>query len=121
MKTLRDIPLRAIPIVDPQTSLEEAIQLMEAEPLRTIALVNEEMYLGLFNADALEPGLIPPGADYALLSVGPYIHPTRVVAAWDTPVEIALSAALRKNQEVIPILNNRVLRGVVTLADLQNA
>ena len=118
---IRDVPLRSIPIVDPQTSLQEAIQAMEEEPLKTIALVNEQMYMGLFNAEALEPGLIPSGADYALLSVGPYIHPTRVVAEGDSMIDTILASAVRKDQEIIPVLNNRVFRGVVTRADLQNA
>lgn len=121
MKTLRDVPLRSLPVVGPETFLDEAIRELENEPLRAVALVNEQMYMGLFTEDALLPGLIPPGADYSTLAVGPYIHPVRVVAEWDSPIEPLLAAALRKNQKIIPVLNNRVFRGVVTINDLQNA
>jgi CBS domain-containing protein len=121
MKTLRDVPLRSIPIVGPETFLDEAVRELENEPLRAVALVNGQMYMGLFTEDALLPGLIPPGADYSTLAVGPYIHPARVVAEWDSPVETILAAALRKNQQIIPVLNNRVFHGVVTVEDLENA
>ncbi|MEI6431005.1 MAG: CBS domain-containing protein [bacterium] len=120
MKTLRDATLRALPIIGPETFLDEAIQELKEEPLRAVALVNEQQYMGMFTEEDLLPGLIPQDGDYSTLAVGPYIHPTRVVAEMDSPVEAILSAALRKGQNLIPVLNNRIFCGVVTVADLQN-
>lgn len=121
MKTLHEIPLRSIPIVGPETFLDEAIRQLEDEPLRAVALVNEQQFMGLFTDDDLLPGLIPPGADLSLLAVGPYIHPVRVIAEWNASIETVLAAAVRKNQALVPVVQNRVFRGVVTREDLQAA
>lgn len=121
MKTLGDIPVREVPVVEPQTTLDEVVHLMEAEPLRTVALVGDEMYMGLFNEDALNSELIPKGADFSLLTVGPYVHPARVLGTPDMPVEIALALMARKHQEIIPVIDNVKFLGVVTRQDLENA
>jgi CBS domain-containing protein len=119
MKTLRDIPLREVPVVEPQTTLAEVIQLMEAEPLRTVVLVGDEMYMGVFNQAALESNLIPEDADLSLLTVGPYVHPVRVVAEVEEPVEMVLAQMIRRNQWVAPVLDNRTFLGVVVQDDLR--
>lgn len=121
MKTIGEIPLRQVPVVEPQTTLDEVIRLMEAEPLRTVALVGDEMYMGIFNDEALNSELIPKGADLSLLTVGPYVHPARVVAAKESPAEVVLAQMVRKNQTVVPVLDNRIFVGVVTREDVEAA
>jgi CBS domain-containing protein len=121
MKTLRDVPVREVPVVEPQTPLDEVVRLMEAEPLRTVALVGDQMYMGLFNDDALESELIPTGADLSLLTVGPYVHPSRVIGEPDMPVDVVLALMTRKHQDVIPVIDNVTFRGVVTRQDLEAA
>jgi CBS domain-containing protein len=73
MKMISDVPLRQVPIVEPSTTLAEVVELMEGEPLRTVALVGDEMYMGIFNDGALESNLIPANSDLSLLQVGPYV------------------------------------------------
>lgn len=121
MTFLRNIPLRQVPVVDPSTTLDEVVQLMEEEPLRTVILVGDEMYMGLFNEGALASNLIPPGADLSELQVGPYVHPSRVVGSAEMPVALVVDLMRRKGQDVIPVVDNRIYRGVVTLADLEAA
>ncbi|MDX1931700.1 MAG: CBS domain-containing protein [Capsulimonadales bacterium] len=121
MKTLGDIPLRQIPIVEPSASLAEVIRLMEAEPLRTVALVGDEQFFGLFNDDSLAGDLIPPGEDLSLLQVGPYVHSTRVVGEPEMPTDTARALAERRKMTVIPIVENVSYRGVVTIDDLKTS
>ena len=121
MKTLRDIPVRTVPVVEPQTSLEEAIRLLRESPVYTVALVDDEEYMGLFNQDTLESDLIPRGVDLSLLPVGPYIHPGRVIGRPDLPVAEALTLMGRRGLDVIPVVDNNTFRGVVTREDLEKA
>ncbi|GAB4453747.1 MAG: hypothetical protein OHK0029_07110 [Armatimonadaceae bacterium] len=118
MKLVRDVPLRTIPVVEPQTTLDEVVALMETEPLKTVALVGDEMYMGLFNEEALQSPLIPEGADLALLTVGPYVHRVRVIAEPEDDAALVLTHLLRRNQAVAPVVANRTFRGVVTQEDL---
>ena len=117
-KTLRGIPLRQIPVVEPQTSLEEARRLLDEEPLRAVALVGDQMYMGLFDDNAVNSELVPPGADPTLLAVGPYVQPARVVGTPEMPVETARAQMTRKGATLLPIVRNRTFLGVVTLEDL---
>ena len=121
MKTLRDVPVRTVPVVEPQTALDEAVRLMRESPVHTVALVDDEEYMGLFTPDALESDLIPRGADLSLLPIGPYVHPARVVGRPDLPVEEALALMVRKGLDVIPVVDNNTFRGVVTREDLEKA
>ncbi len=117
--TLRDIPLRQVPVVEPEAALSDVIETMEAEPLRTVVLVGDGQYMGLFNQDALDSNLAPPQSDPSLLAVGPYVHPARVIGRPDTTVEQALSVMLRRNLAVIPVVDRNRYLGVVTRADLE--
>jgi CBS domain-containing protein len=122
MKTLRDVPTRPVPIVEPRTALDEAIRLMREEPLRMIALVGDGTYMGVFNERALDDSnLIPQGVDRSLLEVGPYIHPARVVGRSEMAVDEALALMVRRGLEVIPVVENNTFRGVVTREDLEQA
>jgi CBS domain-containing protein len=117
-KTLRDIPLRQIPVVEPQTSVDEARRLLDEEPLRAVALVGDQMYMGLFDDTATESELVPPGADPTLIAIGPYVHPARVVGTPEMSVEAARAQMARKGARLLPIVRNRTFLGVVTLEDV---
>jgi CBS domain-containing protein len=122
MPTIQDMPLHPIPVVEPETALDEVIALVQSEPLHTVALVGEEQYMGILNADALaDSALIPPDADRSLLAVGPYVHPARVIAHPHHDVEEVLAAMNRRGLDVAPVVDNRTFRGVVTRADLEKA
>src|SRR5262245_10459832 len=121
MKTLREVPARPVPVVGPQTALDEAVRLMRAEPLGVVALVGDGTYMGVFDEGALESDLIPRGADLSLLAVGPYVHPARVVGRAEMPVGEALSLMVRRGLDVIPIVDNNTFRGVATREDLEQA
>jgi CBS domain-containing protein len=118
-KTLRDLPLRSIPMVHPQDSLEDALARMNDDPLQTVALVDDGMFLGVFDGEAATSGRVPRDLDAASLSVGPYGHRPRVVAQSDTPVAEALHALNRRHQEVLPVVQGVRYRGVITRDDLQ--
>jgi len=117
--TLRDIPLRQVPVVNPETALSDVIEQMEADPLQTVILTDGAQYMGVFNRDALAANLIPPGADRALLTIGPYVHPARVIGRPDMTTEQALALMERRNLAVIPVVDRNRYVGVVTRADLE--
>jgi CBS domain-containing protein len=118
MQTLAQVPLRQVPVVAPDTTLDEVVRLMEEEPLHTVILVGDEMYFGLFNEEALNSNLIPPDSDLSLLQVGPYVHPARVIGQPDSPIAEVRALMDRKGVRVLPVLNNRIYQGVVTREDL---
>ncbi|MBB6051756.1 CBS domain-containing protein [Armatimonas rosea] len=117
MSTLADATLRSVPVIDPQTSLDEAIALLEADPLQTVVLVGDEMYMGILNAAMLESSLIPAGADRATLQVGPYVRPTRPLSP-ETTTQEALAALERKGAPALPVVAGNVYKGVITRAEL---
>ncbi len=117
--TLSDLPLREVPVVAPSESLEEAIALLSAEPLKLVVLVGDGMYQGVLSEAALEPGLIPAGADLSTLAVGPYTHPSRVVARPEWSVEETLALVKRKQIDVFPLVAGAIYKGTLTRADLE--
>jgi CBS domain-containing protein len=113
MTTLADVTLHAVPVVDPQDSLADAISLMQADPLQTVVLVGDEMYMGILNAAMLESSLIPTDIDRATLQVGPYVRPTRPLRP-ETTIAEALAALERKGVPALPVVAGNVYQGVVT-------
>ena len=119
--TLSHLTLHEAPVVEPASSLEDAIDLLQRSPLKTVVLVGDGTYMGVLSVDALQPGLIPAGADRSLLEVGPYVHPQRVVGRPEMPVADALALMRRKNVDVIPVVAGAIYKGVLTRADLEAA
>jgi CBS domain-containing protein len=119
--TLSELPLREVPVITPSESLEEAMALLMAEPLKLVVLVGDGMYQGVLSEAALEPGLIPAGADLSTLAVGPYTHPSRVVARPEWSVEETLALVKRKQIAVFPVVAGAIYKGVLTRADLETA
>jgi CBS domain-containing protein len=117
MSTLADITLRSVPVVAPQDSLEDAIALMQTDPLQTVVLVGDEMYMGILNAAMLESSLIPTDVDRSTLQVGPYVRPTRPLSP-ETTTQEALAALERKGVPALPVVAGNVYQGVVTRAEL---
>ncbi len=119
--TLQEITLRTVPVVEPSTSLDEVVYLMENEPLNVVVLVGDEQYMGMFTPDALA-NLVPPGVKLSDLEVGPYVHPVRVIGTPDMEARDALELMGRKHQSVLPVVERRVnYLGVLTLADVASA
>lgn len=121
MRTLGELPLRQVPVVEPQTALDEVIHLFDEEPLKTVVLVGDEMYMGIFNAETLEAELIPPGSDLSLLQVGPYVHRARVVGTPTMSVADAHALMERKGVNLIPVVDGPIYKGVLTREDLEAA
>ena len=121
MSQIKDVTLHSVPVVEPSAALDEVIDLMESDPLHSVALVNEGQYLGLFNQNALDAELIPRGADYSKLEVGPYVHPVRIIAHPDESISSVRDAMRRHGLVAAPVVANRSFRGRVTLADLDAA
>lgn len=116
--TLQEITLRTVPVVEPSTSLDEVVYLMENDPLNVVVLVGDEQYMGMFTPDALA-NLVPPGIKLSDLAVGPYVHPVRVIGTPDMEATDALELMGRKHQSVLPVVERRVnYLGVLTLADV---
>ena len=122
MKTVGELPLRETPVVEPGASLEEATQLMRESPLKTVVLVGDEQFMGVFNEEALLSNLIPADVDPSDLAVGPYIHPVRMTLDPAMPVDVALAQAKRRHVLVLPVVRGTAnYLGVVTLRDLEAA
>lgn len=118
MVTLRDVPLRSVPVAEPQTALDEALRLLKSDPLQTVVLVGDEAYMGVFDAAALRSDLIPARVDPATLEVGPYAS-SHAVGHPEMTVDQALALMRRRDQDVLPVVENNIYRGVVTRADLE--
>ncbi len=118
--TLRDVPLRSAPVANPGTALDEALRLMEGDPLKTVVLVDDGMFMGFFDQEAVESGGIPRDTDSALLTVGPYARRPPAIVDWNRTVEDALAEMERERQDVLPVVQNIRYVGVVTREDLAN-
>ncbi len=122
MKTVGDISLRETPVVEPSTALDEATRIMRESPLRTVVLVGDEQFMGVFNEAALESNLVPSGIDRSEIAVGPYTHPVRLTADPATPLDYALAQMRHRHVEVLPVVRGGVVYlGVVTREDLEKA
>jgi len=117
MKILRDLPLRSVPIVTPETSLQDALDQRNDDPLGTVVLIGDGMFLGVLDAESLAGG-IPAREDLSTLSVGPYAHHARVLAAPSTSVDDALALLNLRNRDVLPVVQGVRYKGVVTREDL---
>ena len=120
MAILRDVPLRSVPVAEPETALDEVLRLMEGDPLRTVVLVGDGMFMGFFDQASLDSGAIPSDANAALLTVGPYARRPRVLGEVNESVEETLREMQRRRQEILPVLQNIRFLGVVTREDLAN-
>ena len=120
MAILRDVPLRSVPVAEPETALDEVLRLMEDDPLKTVVLVGDGMFMGIFDQEALDSGGIPRDANPALLSAGPYARRPQAIADWNRTVEYALDEMKRERQDVLPVVQNVRYLGVVTREDLAN-
>ncbi len=118
MVTLREVPLRSAPVAEPQTALDEVMRLLESDPLKTVVLVGEETYMGLFDQEALRSEQIPRRVDPATLAVGPYAR-TPIAGHPEMTAEHALALMRRRNEDVLPVVENNTYLGVVTRADLE--
>lgn len=122
MPQIKDISLYSVPVVEPEAALDEVIQMMRSEPLHAVALVNEGQFLGLFTQNDLDDtSLIPPHVDRSLLSVGPYVHPLRVIAHPEESTRVVLDLMKRHDLSSAPVVLNRTFLGMVTRADLEKA
>lgn len=120
MATIAQLPLRPVPVVDPQTALSEVLLLVHEEPLRLVVLVGDEMYMGVFGEKALTSSLLPVGIDPAQVQVGPYVHPTRPLRP-TMMVSEALASLSHQGVEALPVVQGHIYKGVLTRADLEAA
>ena len=119
MTILRDVPLRSVPVAEPETALSEALQMLSEDPLHTVVLVGDETFMGIFDEAARDSGGIPADVDPATLAVGPYANRPRIVGRPEMGVADVLEALRRRGQEVLPVVDNNTFMGVVTRADLE--
>lgn len=117
MATLKDLTLDTVPVVVPQTALDEVVRLLDETPIRTVVLVGDGMYFGVFNDAALSASLVPAGADLALLQVGPYVHPTRPLRIEQT-VEEAEAIFIHRGASALPVVSGNLYRGILTRSTL---
>jgi CBS domain-containing protein len=118
--TLAQLALQTVPVVSPQTSLAEVMELLEGSPLRMVVLVGDGMYFGTFNDRTVNSSLVPSGADPALLQVGPYVHPTKPLKPTTTVAEALASLAHRK-LSALPVVSGNLYQGVITKSTLEKS
>ena len=120
MKTVGELVLREAPVVEPESSLTDAMQLLRESPLQTVILVGDDQFMGVFNQAALQSNLIPADADPNDLTIGPYIHPVRLAVDPATPIDLALKQARHRGVTVVPVVRGAThYLGVVTVSDLE--
>jgi len=115
---LSELTLREVPVVHPGSPLDEAIRLMREEPLKTVVLVGDEQYMGIFDEACLNSPLIPRKVDPSMLEVGPYADSLNYVGHPDMTAVDALALMTRRHLSVMPVVDNNTYLGVVTPADL---
>jgi len=119
MANLRNIPLHTVPVLHPSATLAEAERLATEEPLGVVVLVGDGQYMGVFSRADMETDLIPRGADHELLAVGPYASTPNQVGRPDMDVETALEEMDRRQVNVLPYVEGKIYRGLITRSVLE--
>lgn len=116
--TLRTLPLRLLPMLEPQATMEEAMALMETEPLRALVLIGDGQYMGLLTEETAKD-LLPADVPIGDLVIGPYVHPSAVVLAPETAIAEAFSVMRRRRMRLAPVVENVKFLGVLTFDDIE--
>ena len=118
MKLLQQIVLRTVPVVTPEASLADVLEMLDTEPLQTVVIVGDGMYFGVYTPADRDSGRIPAEANRADIAVGPYASGLRFVGAPNMPVGEARELMARHHLSVLPVVAGRIYRGVVIADDL---
>lgn len=116
--TVRTLSPRALPILEPSATMDEALLVMADEPLRAVAIVGDGMYFGYMTEESARD-LIPADVDAADLVVGPYVHPAKLVLTPDIFLADARTIMRRRGMRIAPVVDGVAFRGALTLDDIE--
>lgn len=115
---LRDLPLHTVPVVEPSAFLADVIAALHDEPLGIVVLVGDGQYMGVYTEGDENAGRVPANAPLDELAVGPYASGLRFVGAPNMPVSEARALMVRHNLRAMPVVANRIYKGVVAIEDV---
>jgi CBS domain-containing protein len=117
---VRDLLSRAPVLVNHDTSIREAAQVMSKENVSSILVVKDGQLCGIVTDKDLRQRVLVEGLDTNMsIAVVMTVHPMSIPA--DADVDAALLMMMRKNYHHLPIVDNGKPLGLVTAGDILRA
>jgi tRNA nucleotidyltransferase (CCA-adding enzyme) len=111
----KDIMSSPVVHTEPETSLQEAGQIMKRHNVSVLPLTKDGRVLGLISRGVVEKALFH---DLGHLMVKDYMTKTFSQVSPDTPLNKIQEHIIEKRQRILPVVENKGLIGVITRTDL---
>lgn len=118
---VREVMTPGVVAVRPDASLVEAAQLMRAQDIGDVVVADGQRIVGVLTDRDITVRAVAEGVDPLTVSAGSVCTPDPVMVAPDDPVEAAVALMRTHAVRRLPVVENGLPVGVVTLGDLAEA
>ncbi|MCH5670463.1 CBS domain-containing protein [Streptomyces sp. NPDC002144] len=118
---VREVMTPGVVAVRPDASLVEAAQLMRAQDIGDVVVADGQRIVGVLTDRDITVRAVAEGVDPLTVSARSVCTPDPVMVAPDDPVEAAVALMRTHAVRRLPVVENGLPVGVVTLGDLAEA
>ncbi|MBO4255523.1 CBS domain-containing protein [Streptomyces griseorubiginosus] len=118
---VREVMTPGVVAVRPDASLVEAAQLMRAQDIGDVVVADGQRIVGVLTDRDITVRAVAEGVDPLTVSARSVCTPDPVMVAPDDPVETAVALMRTHAVRRLPVVENGLPVGVVTLGDLAEA
>lgn len=118
---VRDVMTPGVVAVRPDASLVEAAQLMRAQDIGDVVVADGQDVVGVLTDRDITVRAVAEGLDPLTVSAGTVCTPDPVVAAPNDPVSAAIALMRARAVRRLPVIENGLPVGMVSLGDLAEA
>jgi CBS domain-containing protein len=118
---VREVMTPGVVAVRPDASLVEAAQLMRAQDIGDVVVADGQRIVGVLTDRDITVRAVAEGVDPLTVSAGSVCTPDPVMVAPEDPVEAAVALMRTHAVRRLPVVENGLPVGVVTLGDLAEA
>ncbi|MDN0198414.1 CBS domain-containing protein [Streptomyces sp. S.PNR 29] len=118
---VKDVMTPGVVAVRPDASLVEAAQLMRAQNIGDVVVADGQDVVGVLTDRDITVRAVADGADPLTVSAGTVCTPDPLVVAPDDPVSAAVTLMREHAVRRLPVVENGLPVGIVTLGDLAEA
>ncbi|MBD0418726.1 CBS domain-containing protein [Streptomyces sp. TRM S81-3] len=118
---VRDVMTPGVVAVRPDASLVEAAQLMRTQHIGDVVIADGQDVVGVLTDRDITVRAVAEGVDPLAVSVGTVCTPDPLMVAPDDPVSAAVTLMREHAVRRLPVVENGLPVGMVTLGDLAEA
>ncbi|MEV5550385.1 CBS domain-containing protein [Streptomyces sp. NPDC052309] len=118
---VRDVMTAGVVAVRPDASLVEAAQLMRTQHIGDVVIADGQDVVGVLTDRDITVRAVAEGVDPLAVSVGTVCTPDPLMVAPDDPVSAAVTLMREHAVRRLPVVENGLPVGMVTLGDLAEA